>query len=811
MKIKLNGFRSHVDTEFEFPENVVTLLKGPSGIGKSTIFAAISWVLYGSMQFVYNNTGATNKCSVTLEFNQPRMIIYRQKRPELLRITLFTEGEEVKYEDRVAQQIIDQSFGTKDVWTSCCYLAQFSRSYLLSASNSDKTELLNNLSFTAEDPELYINRIEAELNRINQEFSTKQGIFTNECNRFGEEIAKANLDMNLFLSPADQEDLKNKLKELKSSYEDLKRQNLIDQQARGAKSALEKRKESLVRNLATLPAINEEKIAQLESQLEVLQIEGRSVPHLLQASRIRKELETLAKEEEKLKPVNLEELQINKADLEEARITQLTIQKQKYDEAIALVKRLNIAYNKTAIDEEIQTINQQLEMQPKIQMFISIAEIQNKLNLLQQSIKENVYFGREPELDLEIQALRDKIDHLKMAVGVLKCPHCTKPVRMIKGALTPSDTDPPSPARIGECEKRLQDLTTTRQKILEMVPLKQKLEMLMGMVDQLPEIIPKALTPIEINRLKQRMNDLTRINIIEAPTLDPQELRKIKNLLKSREQLLERKERLQSELAQIPVEGENIDPVTHQNRVDQVKRDLTQIRNQKEKRLILEQQIEDITAQWKEISFDDTLTQRMTEMSKEIEDADFHLKTAQKIDLLVDQQNKLEKEKTNLEELYTYLTDLQRLRTIALEVEGHALQETIDSINNVLSDIASTLFDKDREMSIRLSAFKQLKTKDRIKPMINLGIKYGNGEYDNVNQLSGGEGDRISLAITLALSRLNTCPLLLLDECMASLDADLKEVCLGAIRDAVGGTKTVIIINHEGTEGHYDHVVQLDD
>jgi DNA repair exonuclease SbcCD ATPase subunit len=763
------------------------------------------------MQLVYNNTGATNKCSVTLEFNQPRMIIYRQKRPELLRITLFTEGEEVNeavYEDRVAQQIIDQSFGTKDVWTSCCYLAQFSRSYLLSASNSDKTELLNNLSFTAEDPELYINRIDTELNRINQEFSTKQGIFTNECNRFGEEIAKANLDMNLFLSPSDQEEMKNKIKELKSSYEDLKRKNLIDQQARGAKSALEKRKESLFRNLVTLPAINEEKMAQLEAQLEVLQIEGRSVPHLLQASRIRKELETLAKEEEKLKPVNLEQLKISQADLEEARITQLTIQKQKFDEAMTLVKRLSIPYNKTVIDEEIQSINQQLEMQPKIQMFVSIAEIKTKLNLLQQAVKAH---ADPAELDLEIQALREKIDHLKMAVGVLKCPHCTKPVRMIKGTLAPSDTDPPSPARIGECEKRLQDLTTTRQKMLETVPLKQKLEMLMGMVDQLPEIIPKALTPAEVNRLKQRINDLTRINIIEAPTLDPQELRKIKNLLKSREQLLERKERLQSELAQIPVEGENIDPTTHQNRVDQVKRDLTQLRNQKEKRLVLEQQIEDITTQWKEISLDDTLTQRMTEISKEIENADSHLKTAQKIDLLVDRQNKLEKEKTDLEELYTYLTNLQRLRTIALEVEGHALQETIDSINNVLSDIASALFEKDREMSIRLSAFKQLKTKDRIKPMINLGIKYGNGEYDNVNQLSGGEGDRISLAITLALSRLNTCPLLLLDECMASLDADLKEVCLGAIRDALGGTKTVIIINHEGTEGHYDNVVQLDD
>ena len=77
------------------------------------------------------------------------------------------------------------------------------------------------------------------------------------------------------------------------------------------------------------------------------------------------------------------------------------------------------------------------------------------------------------------------------------------------------------------------------------------------------------------------------------------------------------------------------------------------------------------------------------------------------------------------------------------------------------------------------------------------------------DQLSGGERDRISLAITLALAKLNSCPLLLLDECMASLDANLKEASLKCLRHTLCGTKTIVVINHEGTEGHYDNVVVL--
>lgn len=846
MKIKLIGFRSHVDSQFTFTENSITLLKGPSGAGKSTILAAISWVLYGSMQHVYNNNGV-NKCSVTLEFDRPQMIIYRQKRPELLRLTLF-DKEEIIYEDQVAQQIINQSFGNKEVWSSCCYLAQGSRSYLLSASNADKTDLLNNLSFTAEDPDIYLQRIEAELQRVNQEFVSHQTLFTKDCNSFSEEINRLHLDMTLFLSPEDQQELKEKINQEKERYQLMKKKHLLDQQARGAKSSLEKNRDRLLKSLALLsseisktseqtfsqPSCSQEgsqeesqegsqegsldllgnlsqRIIQLEKEEESLQEKGSSLPGLLQASRIRKELTHLQKEID-----HLPKEEISEEDLEEDHLTQLTIQKQKYEESFALARRLNIAYEQETIEEEIRSINQNLENQSKIKVYLSIAEIRDKLNRLSNeglSANEGGLSANEavlPSLEKEIQLLRDKISRLKMAVGILKCPYCTKPVRMIKGALTPSDTNPPSPARIGDCEKRLQDLTENRQRILEIQPLKQKLEMLMKMVDELPSVIPKPLTSIEVTRLKQRVSDLLRITLLRKPLVDPQELRRIKNRKRNREELLQRKEQLEKEIEQIPKEEMEIDPITHQKKTDQVKRELTQLRNQKEKYLILNQQIEEVNLQLAEIVIDEGLDQEIQELTQEIKTLEKELSTAETIDIFLQRQKELEKNKSDLEEEYTYLTNLQRLKTIALEVEGHALQETIDSINNVLSDITSTLFEKDREMLIRLSPFKQLKTKDRVKPMINLLIKYGSGEYDNINQLSGGEGDRISLAVTLALSLLNSCPLLLLDESMASLDADLKELSLKAIRE-IARNKTVIIINHEGTEGHYDQVLQIED
>ncbi len=54
--------------------------------------------------------------------------------------------------------------------------------------------------------------------------------------------------------------------------------------------------------------------------------------------------------------------------------------------------------------------------------------------------------------------------------------------------------------------------------------------------------------------------------------------------------------------------------------------------------------------------------------------------------------------------------------------------------------------------------------------------------------MSGGEGDRASLALTLALNRLSSCPLLMLDESIASLDLNMKEAAIRTIRENTNNT-----------------------
>ena len=105
--------------------------------------------------------------------------------------------------------------------------------------------------------------------------------------------------------------------------------------------------------------------------------------------------------------------------------------------------------------------------------------------------------------------------------------------------------------------------------------------------------------------------------------------------------------------------------------------------------------------------------------------------------------------------------------------------------------------------------YKKLKTSENIKPIVNFDISYQGGKFDNIDQLSGGEGDRASIALTLALKRLSSCPILMLDESLASLDLDIKETTINSIRENI--TDTVIIIMHDGIEGIFDDVINVND
>jgi len=152
------------------------------------------------------------------------------------------------------------------------------------------------------------------------------------------------------------------------------------------------------------------------------------------------------------------------------------------------------------------------------------------------------------------------------------------------------------------------------------------------------------------------------------------------------------------------------------------------------------------------------------------------------------------------------LEDIHKLRAKAVDVECRKLDQVIDSINNSMNDILTDIFDD--PIRVNLQLYRELKSKkNQFRQQINVSIDYRGSQCDNINQMSGGEGDRISFALIFALNQISGSPVLLLDESMASLDGELRTKALDSLKHHMCNTKTIVLIDHEGTEGIFDEVI----
>lgn len=168
-------------------------------------------------------------------------------------------------------------------------------------------------------------------------------------------------------------------------------------------------------------------------------------------------------------------------------------------------------------------------------------------------------------------------------------------------------------------------------------------------------------------------------------------------------------------------------------------------------------------------------------------------------------------EREKITKMNSELVNLQLLKQHALETECKSLQDVISSINSSIENVCFTLFD--REISIILSLFKTIKSTKSVKPNVNFQISYKGGVFDNINSLSGGEGDRTSIALTLSLYRLTSFPLLMLDETLASLHYDMKEATVETLASIINHDKNrcVIVVLHDSVSGIFENVIDLEE
>ena len=127
----------------------------------------------------------------------------------------------------------------------------------------------------------------------------------------------------------------------------------------------------------------------------------------------------------------------------------------------------------------------------------------------------------------------------------------------------------------------------------------------------------------------------------------------------------------------------------------------------------------------------------------------------------------------------------------------------IDNLNFYLNQYLSRMFE---DIYIEISMFK--KNKEEIKPNINIILKINGIEYENLSYLSGGEKNRISLALTISLNKLQGGSILLLDEVMSSLDSYNRQECLKILKKE-GQDKVILNICHETIEGYYDNIIDF--
>ena len=894
LRIAFHQFRCWENLMIEAPIGSITLIKGNSGVGKTTILQGIAWCLYGNIRLVGPNYVEKAKTRVIIElpYNlngvQGILSINRQKNPNRL---MLSHGEKV-YEDKVAQAIIDDIFGTHEIWLASCYTGQGCRNTFLTAPNTGKMEILNSIAFHEEDPTTYIERIDANITETDYNYKAKLATFTSNLNTFQSLISS--VDINKALNPEQTNDINQRIT------------NLIVE--RNKSQALKSQRDiniAVLNNLERqLDVVNNTKVVVTEPDDVLVATNNKyggapldttdniysNMERAMNIIPLLQRRDDLHSETIKLdRQLSFYNINNNVIYTQEDYQDALS-QETAYRDNQRLAQNLGVVYDKQAISDSIQRYREILSSQDRLSLEKERDNLQNNITALEikyaqqstplqfpditpQEIIPPDYSKYNTELlSIQLNELSKKhgsiqahIQHLQKGYDVIQCPHCKGPVRYQQGILTSAETGPSNRddiisaqkelasinSDIDKINKTIQNLTTRetadraayeravfleqkrldslKEKVRQLELEKQRRDIsnqtqfqhiqeqkgqliqLNNKIDLLPECIgeKRLLTPKEIEQTHILIARLNSITVLPSPITSSEHIRSCltyQNLL-AQNTIAQSNYAAHVQTIPAPFKTESILSIQHY--IDTLRSYWNQIREMTSERIRLDQlkisletQISDTAAK---IGVDpspniDSIT---TEIIKLQEFLSLSVKAHQAIKY----HTQITSEREEVVNLITTLSDLQSLRQYAVETECRILQQVVDSINASIESVCSTLFDRD--INITLSLFKTLKTTKNVKPMANFSISYQGGVFDNISQMSGGEGDRASLALTLALSRLSSCPILMLDESLASLDINMKEAAIRTIRENTNNT--VLIIMHDGIEGIFDSVLNIDE
>ncbi len=780
MLLKIQNFCCWTDKEFEFPDVGSVLITAPSGSGKTSIMKAILFALFGVGEKIIQY--GKKSCSVELQLHD--LHIFRSKGPGRL---IVNHSEE----DEAGQHII-RTYFDNDLF----YLRQQGKKNFIAMSSNEKLEYLEHILFR----HIPLHNIKTFLRQ-----------HTKEC------------EQNVL--------------QKKTTLETI----------RGVQEGLPDTPDEC--------DFSEQELETTLSRLETLQTQlrdGRELARSLQTAQYELDKRVLAlhTEEEKQRyyereihehQTQLEELAFQPTELDKCeRQLQLIAHMEMYEQYKKEYKEQLHIYETSVKNErehneqDIADIDDTIATSP----FQTLKEGKRRMETCRQtiqSLEERDKWEREkaslvsPDTPLpspeEVGEWKRQVEYwTRMIQDIDKtytCPKCQCPLKMHRHTLMENAEY----VERSECTRQLREYT---ERVQEAERLDREWRLYSERVEYLDTKIKTCSTSSTLEEEQERLTRLQQ----EYDTLHTLKVQKkhletqLQTIVQKYDQMKEHLQRLRRKYKdhQRQCEGSSVrleekeDISTrllvlqtsakayevHTSKLQQCTTTLDKVCGTIDThRHALEQQHTRIaelqpTHDIHELETEETQCRQRVDSLKELKAVHHTIQMKRKY---VEEEESLE---IQLKEAEKELTAAMLMKQKILEAEGVALTNLIYTINTTVQMYLDLFFEKE-PIQVQLCSYR--KVKEVKKPQITLEVNYKGHQVD-VSCLSGGEYDRIVLSFALAFSDLVQSPLLLLDECVSSLDQETADVVYNGIKQHCQ-QKLVLLVAHQIVTGMFDSVVRL--
>jgi len=810
----MKDFLCYKDSTFDFGESGVALLSGPSGVGKTSILRGIFFALFGEG----NKLQANGSSSCLVEFDFDNIKIVRTKRPNRLVVN------EV-HEDESAQEIINKIFG--DTFKISGYIQQNNLNSFILMSPIEKLSFLEKFTFRDVDLGKIKGRCKAYISQTNESLVGVVSQLGMAKNVLEEMEQPTEVKFPLKCKSSEREKaIKNEKIRLQNCY------TLINRNLRESKKLSEEISDvkileaTLKSRKETLEYLELVDLKNINSEIESIHYEGENVlfdyEQELAAVIALRELYAIEKQL-KSDCEKLEEMRVEEDKLMNSKLADYT-------------ESLWKEYTKNEL------INMVDELEKCISDLSRVESIRGELKknfICPEKHKENKVILELKEVDLkDKQNIHDK---LLAQQGLYSCPSCSAKLRLSNEEL------------ILASEAKDEQLIKANLELLkvEIKSLKNNISKLEKIIQEENNKLERNIVcDLEITKILSKYEEIPDIKSVKDDLEYLHNYHATQNEIENKKKEIEMcineakfsssyfsfkkgVEKLQSRRDSLHNKYDGIRPKMNEEEIRERIIEQKQNRNKllaAEKRKVevndnilnckkvLEISVSNHIKKYGNVENENDLEKR----KKEVEDA---------VRDLEDKKKKHEKNLKDIENWEKYQSDLEnyrgweckveelesmekiarneyasatRLKDKILEAESIAMLNIIDSINTHARVYLDCFFPSE-PISVNLQTFKE--TKKSTKPQINIEIEYKGMEAD-LSMLSGGELSRVILAYTMALAEMFNTPLLLLDECTASLDQDLTETVFNAIRENFNG-KMTLLIAHQVVTGTFDKIIKL--